>query len=84
MATGEQMPLSEDQLNPTDRAVLRYLSKGRCTAAYIAEQAGYSDGNVRNRLYRLEEHGHVTNLGGGLWELVDDPRTVESDGTGKP
>lgn len=74
MGTSTSMPLSADQLNPTDRQILKYLDEGRCTAAYIAENTGYSDGNIRNRLYRLEEHGHAVNLGGGLWELVDDPR----------
>jgi len=31
----------------------------------------YSRGYVQQRLSRLEEHGHATNLGGGLYELVD-------------
>ena len=34
----------------------------------------YSRGYVQQRLSRLEEHGHATNLGGGLYELVEDPR----------
>ena len=74
MSTVRRMPLDPDQLNPTDRAILDELGEGRCTPAYIAERHEYSKGNVRNRLTRLVEHGHVRKLGGGLYELVDDPR----------
>lgn len=68
------MPLDPDQLNPTDRVILDNLNKGRCTAAYIATETGYSKGNIRNRLVRLAEHGYVKQLGGGLYELIEDPR----------
>ncbi|MFA1610780.1 winged helix-turn-helix domain-containing protein [Halobellus rubicundus] len=68
------MTLDPDQLNPTDREILSYLTKGRCTAAYISQETGYSKGNIRNRLMRLVEHGYVRQLGGGLYELIEDPR----------
>ena len=68
------MPLDSDQLNPTDREILDRLQEGRCTAAYIATEAGYSKGNIRNRLMRLVEHNYVEQLGGGLYELIEDPR----------
>ena len=68
------MPLDTDQLNPTDQVILDHLQEGRCTAAYISQESGYSKGNIRNRLGRLVEHGHVKNLGGGLYEVVSDPR----------
>ena len=74
MSTHAKMPLDPDQLNPTDQAILEELAEGRCTPAYIAGKHDYSSGNVRNRLTRLVEHGHVESLGGGLYELVDDPR----------
>jgi len=67
------MALGSDDLNPTDRAALELLREGRCTAAYIADEAGYSAGNVRTRLKRLLEHGHVERIHDGLYELTNDP-----------
>ena len=61
-------------LNPTDRVILEFLEEGRCTPAYIASQVDYSRGNIQNRLVRLVEHGYVKQLGGGLYELTEDPR----------
>lgn len=66
-------------LNPTDRAVLDMLSEGRCTPAYIAEEKEYSRSNVRNRLERLTEHGHVKRVHKGLYELVKDPREIADE-----
>jgi len=71
------MALSPDQLNPTDRAILDELRDGRVTPAYVADTHGYSSGNVRNRMTNLAQHGHARALGGGLYELVDDPRGGE-------
>lgn len=73
-AITEQMALKPEQLNPTDRAILDELRGGRCTPAYVAEKHGYTAGNVRNRITNLSQHGHAKALGGGLYELVDDPR----------
>jgi DNA-binding IclR family transcriptional regulator len=66
-------------LNPTDRAMLELLSEGRCTPAYIAQETDYSRGNVQNRLLRLTEHGYVRQLGGGLYELIEDPRAERNN-----
>ena len=68
------MTLNSDQLNPTDRAILDELGSGRCTPAFVAEKHDYSAGNVRNRMTKLAQHKHVRGLGGGLYELADDPR----------
>jgi len=67
-------PLGPEDLNPTDEAILDELQDGRVTAAYVARTHGYTGGNVRNRIGRLVEHGHVRKLDGSLYELVDDPR----------
>jgi len=61
-------------LNPTDQLILDYLKEGRCTPAYISQETDYSRGNIQNRLVRLVEHGYVRQLGGGLYELSEDPR----------
>lgn len=73
--------LTDDDLRPVDRQIVAYLDEGRVTPAYTRERladddAGdYSRGYVQQRLARLEEHSHVTNLfETGLYELVDDPR----------
>lgn len=65
--------MTEIDLSPTDRAILDMLREGRCTPAYIATERDYSRQHVRNRLQRLTEHGYVTRLHKGLYELVCDP-----------
>lgn len=73
--------LNSDDLRDVDRQLLVYLTEGRLTPAYarkrlINDDVGeYSRGYVQQRLARLEEHSHATNLlDTGLYELVDDPR----------
>ena len=34
---------------------------------------------VQQRLRRLEEHGHVQNIGRGVYEMIDDPRDRLND-----
>lgn len=53
------------------------LQEGRCTPSYIAKVKDYSRQNVMNRLNRLVEHGYVTKIDTGLYELVEDPRENE-------
>jgi DNA-binding IclR family transcriptional regulator len=65
--------MGEIDLSPTDRAILEMLRKGRCTPAYIAAEQDYTRAHVRNRLQRLTEHGYVTRLHQGLYELTQDP-----------
>lgn len=78
--------LNDEDLRPVDRQLLRYLTDGRVTPAYarkrlIDDLDDYSRGYVQQRLGRLEEHSHVTNLlDTGLYELTDDPR---EDGDGR-
>lgn len=66
--------MTDIDLNPTDCAILEWLEEGRCTPSYIAQNTGYSRGNIQNRLLRLVEHGYVQKLGGGLYEMTADPR----------
>lgn len=72
--------MEEIDLNPTDRAILDELQKGRCSPSYIAQKADYSRQNVTNRLGRLVELGYVEKLVPGLYELVQDPREGGDDG----
>lgn len=76
--TSQPMALDPDDLNPTDTAILDHLTDvGHATAAYIADQTNYSNGNVRSRLVHLATHDHVERMGGNMWRLVDDPRDTE-------
>jgi len=62
------------RLSDTDKAVLDILEEGRNIPSNIADRLGFSRQYVQRRLQRLEEHGHLENIGGGLYELCDDPR----------
>jgi DNA-binding MarR family transcriptional regulator len=64
-------------LNPTDKAILDHLRKGRCTPNYLAKLTGYTRGNVTSRLSRLVEHGYVEKVHKGLYTLVDDPENIK-------
>lgn len=83
MSTATNTPdvLTAGDLRDVDTLLLDYLCEGRVTPAHARERLTsdtgeeYSRGYIQQRLSRLEEHGHATNLGGGLYELVDDPRT---------
>lgn len=73
--------LDSGDLNDMDRQLLTYLTEGRVTPAYARARledddvGDYSRGYVQQRLKRLEEHSHATNLfGTGLYELRSDPR----------
>jgi len=77
--------LCPGDLNQMDQQLLEYLADGRVTPAYARARLDsdgvgeYSRGYVQQRLSRLAEHSHATNLyETGLYELVDDPR--EDDG----
>lgn len=68
----QPIDMTDIDLSPTDRAILEMLREGRCTPAYIAAERDYSRQHVRNRLQRLTEHGYVTRLHKGLYELAAD------------
>jgi len=66
--------LSDEQLTPADEEILDYLREGRVTAPYVAAETDLAAEYVRSRLRRLAEHGYVTKVHRGLYELVEDPR----------
>lgn len=59
----------EIELSTADTAILDMLEEGRCTPRYIAKEIGKSRPHVTNRLKRLVEHGIVTRVDRGLYEL---------------
>lgn len=77
--------LEEDDLRKVDRHLLDYLSEGRVTPSYARnrlEDEGvgeYTRGYIQQRLSRFEEHDYVENKGGGLYELIEDPRKETED-----
>lgn len=74
MAAKQRSVLTEEDLNGTDRVILEELHRGRATPALVAERQDLGRSYVSQRLIRLREHGHVSELVRGLYELVDDPR----------
>lgn len=63
------------QLSDTDEDILTILEEGRNAPSNIANRLDFTRQYVQRRLQRLEEHGYVQNIGSGVYELVDDPRT---------
>jgi DNA-binding Lrp family transcriptional regulator len=62
------------QLSDTDKAILDILEEGRNAPSNIADRLDFTRQYIQRRLRRLEEHGHIQNIGSGVYELVDDPR----------
>jgi DNA-binding Lrp family transcriptional regulator len=64
--------MADIDLNDADRAIVDELKTGRNLAANLARETGYDRQYISDRLRRLREHGIVTNLGAGLYELQED------------
>ena len=62
------------QLNETDGAILEIVEEARNAPLNVANRLDLTRQFVQQRLRRLEEHGHVQNIGSGVYELMDDPR----------
>jgi DNA-binding transcriptional MocR family regulator len=62
------------ELNDADERILDTLAGGRNLPQNIARELDYSRQYVQNRLQMLKAADYVENVGGGLYELVDDPR----------
>lgn len=67
--------------NDADEKILDQLASRRNLPQNLANELGYSRQYVQNRLQILKAAGYVKNVGGGLYELVNDPRdsTGEND-----
>jgi hypothetical protein len=80
------MALNPDNLRDVDTDILEYLRDGRVTPAYARDRME-AEGRrevtstyIGQRLQRLEEHDHTTNLyNTGLYELVNDPEVGDGD-----
>lgn len=78
------MPLESDRLNQVDHIILDYLrDEGQATPAILEEviserrDESVSRSYINQRLVRLHEHGHIENVRDkGVYELVEDPRTL--------
>jgi DNA-binding Lrp family transcriptional regulator len=73
--------LDENQLNEMDERILDVLLEGRAsptlTLKILKDEEGVdvSRQYIGNRMKRLAEHGHISNLyDTGIYELVEDPR----------
>ncbi len=63
------MAIHDIRLNEADRVILDALEDGRNLAANLEDEIDYERHYISQRLRRLAEHGIVTNLGNGLYEL---------------
>jgi predicted transcriptional regulator len=61
-------------INDADEQIIERLREGRNLPQNLARDLDYSRQYVQNRLQMLKAADIVENLGGGLYELVDDPR----------
>lgn len=60
------------ELNDADRDIVAVLREGRNTPSNIARRLDFSREYVSQRLTRLREHGVVTRIDRGLYELDDE------------
>lgn len=67
------------ELNDADEKILDQLASGRNLPQNLANELGYSRQYIQNRLQMLKAADYVKNVGGGLYELVDDPRDGGTD-----
>lgn len=67
------------ELNDADERILDLLGEGRNLPQNLARELEYSRQYVQNRLQMLKAADYVENRGGGLYELVEDPRTGGTD-----
>jgi len=74
MATQPPPVLSAEDLNDADETILDTLHEGRVTPGLVSDRTDLGRSYISQRLIRLEEHNHVTELARGLYELRDDPR----------
>lgn len=66
------MAINDIRLNDADEAILGVLEEGRNVPANIEDRIEYNRHYISQRLRRMAEHGIVTNLGSGLYELADN------------
>ncbi|WP_049996432.1 winged helix-turn-helix transcriptional regulator [Halococcus sediminicola] len=66
--------MTELATNKTDRRIAEELQKGRNLPSNLAKDLGLTRQYVQDRMKRLREHGVVTNIGNGLYELNDEWR----------
>ncbi|SIR88082.1 Winged helix-turn-helix DNA-binding [Haladaptatus litoreus] len=73
------------KLDGVDGEILDALQKGRAdnqpwgrnTPKNLGDELGYSRQHISTRLGMLEAAGLVRNIGGGVYEFIDDPRKKE-------
>lgn len=70
--------LTADDLNETDWGAIEELREGRVSPTYLSDELGISREYASDRLGRLREHGIVTRIAPGLYELNPD-RVPEKD-----
>lgn len=79
MATATDNDPMTYEPSDTDRKILDTLREGRNVPSNIADEIDVSRQYVQQRLATLEAAGYVTNVGRGVYELVEDPREEDDE-----
>jgi DNA-binding Lrp family transcriptional regulator len=76
--------LTADDLNETDWRAIEVLREGRVSPTYLGDELSISREYASDRLTRLREHGIVTRLAPGLYELNSErvPKKEDDDADG--
>jgi len=72
----QQMP---HDMKEIDGKILDELAEGRNVPSNLAETLDVSRQWITQRLQQMESADYVTNVGRGVYELVDDPREDAAD-----
>jgi predicted transcriptional regulator len=64
--------MADIRLNETDQRIIEQLRDGRNVPANLADELNFSRQYIQQRLQRMEEHGIVSNIGRGVYELTED------------
>ena len=67
-----ELEVDSDEFTDTELGMLRMLSDGRCTPAYMADELDVRQEYVRGRLSDLRRLGHVKRVYRGLYELEEE------------
>ena len=76
MSIRNEQAMGLDRKEIDDR-ILGLLAEGRNVPSNLADELGVSRQYVQQRLKLLEAADYVDNIGRGVYELVEDPRSED-------
>ena len=61
--------MADIDMTDADWSIIDVLQEGRNNSPNISERTGYTRQYITERLVRMREHGVVSNIGSGIYEL---------------